>query len=169
MLAGFALSVAVGFGVGGGGGGGGGGGAVTVTVTVSVVEPAELVATSEYVFVAVGDVLCDPLAATTAPSNVTCVAFDDVHVNIDDCPLWIDIGDAVRLAVGIAEGGGAVVDTTIVTSDSTLYVPSPASISYFVVRDGETIFDPFSGTCSSFISTDVAPVLVHVSVEDSPG
>jgi len=166
MLAGFADSVAVGFGVGGGGGGGG---AVTVTVTVSVVEPAELVATSEYIFVAVGDMLRDPFAATTAPSNITCVAFDVVHVNIDDWPLWIDIGDAVRFAVGIADGGGAVVDTTIVTSDSTLYVPSLASMSYSLVTDGVTIFDPFSGTCSSFNSTDVAPVLVHVSVEDCPG
>ena len=79
------------------------------------------------------------------------------------------VSDAVGFGVGGGGGGGAVVDTTIVTSDSTLYVPSLASISYFVVRDGVTIFDPFSGTCSSFNSTDVAPVLVHVSVEDSPG
>jgi hypothetical protein len=48
MLAGFAVSVAVGFGVGGGA-------AVTVTVAVAVVDPAELVATSEYVAVAVGE------------------------------------------------------------------------------------------------------------------
>jgi hypothetical protein len=47
------------------------------------------------------------------------VAFDVVHVNIDDCPLVIEVGDAVRLAVGIVEGGGAVVDTVMVTFDST--------------------------------------------------
>jgi hypothetical protein len=48
MLAGFAFSVAVGI---------GGGGAVTVTVAVAVCEPAELVATSEYVAVDVGETL----------------------------------------------------------------------------------------------------------------
>jgi hypothetical protein len=81
MLAGFAVSVAVGFGVGVGAG------AVTVTVAVAVVEPAELVATSEYVAVAVGETLCDPLAATDAPFNVTLVASEVVHESIDDWPL----------------------------------------------------------------------------------
>ena len=75
-----------------------------------------------------GVTLLDPLAETTAPSNVTWVAFDVVHVNIDDCPLVIDIGAAVKFAVGI-EGGGAVVDTVTVTRDSTSRVPSVASIS----------------------------------------
>ena len=79
MLAGFAVSVAVGFGVGAG--------AVTVTVAVAVVEPAELVATSEYVVVAVGETLCDPLAAADAPFNVTLVASEVVHESIDDWPL----------------------------------------------------------------------------------
>jgi len=79
--------------------------------------------------VAVGDMLCDPLAATTAPSNVTPVAFDVVHVNIADCPLWIEVGDAVRFAVGIPEGGGAVVDTVTVALASTSSRPAFASIS----------------------------------------
>jgi hypothetical protein len=79
MLAGFAVSVAVGFGVGAG--------AVTVTVAVAVVEPAELVATSEYVAVAVGETLCDPLVATDAPFRVTLVASEVVHESIDDWPV----------------------------------------------------------------------------------
>jgi hypothetical protein len=78
MLTGFALSIAVGI---------GGGGAVTVTVAVAVLEPAELVATSEYVAVDVGETLCDPLAATVAPFSVTVTAFEVVHDSIDDCPL----------------------------------------------------------------------------------
>jgi hypothetical protein len=123
MLAGFAFIEAVGIGVV----------ADTVTVAVSVVEPAELVATSVYVLVAVGDVLFDPLAETTAPSNVTWVAFDDVHVNIDDWPLWIEVGEAVRFAVGIPTGGGVVDDTVTVTSSSTWRSPLPASISYLLV------------------------------------
>jgi len=76
-----------------------------------------------------GVTLLDPLAETAAPSNVTVVAFDVVHVNIDDCPLVIDIGAAVRFAVGIAAGGGAVVDTVTVALDSTSRRPAFASIS----------------------------------------
>jgi len=68
------------------GGGGGGGGAVTVTVAVAVVEPAELVATSEYDASEVGETLCDPLAATDAPFNVTLVASAVVHESVDDWP-----------------------------------------------------------------------------------
>ena len=75
MLAGFAFSIAVGI------------GAVAVTVAVAVVEPDELVATSEYVAVAVGETLCDPLAATDAPSKVTVAASVVVHESIDDWPV----------------------------------------------------------------------------------
>jgi len=75
MLAGFALIDAVGIGT------------VTVTVAVAVVEPAELVATSEYVAVAPGDTLCDPLAATDAPFKVTLVASVVVHESVDDWPV----------------------------------------------------------------------------------
>ena len=77
MLVGFAFSVAVGIGVG----------AVTVTFAVAVVEPAELVATSEYVVVAVGDILCDPVAATEAPFSVIVVASVVDHESVDDWPL----------------------------------------------------------------------------------
>jgi len=80
-----------------------------------------------------GVTLLDPLAETAAPSNVTVVAFDVVHVNIDDCPLVIDIGDAVRLAAGTGAGGGAVVDTVTVTDDSTSRSPLTASTSYLLV------------------------------------
>jgi len=61
--------------------------ATTVTVAVDVTDPVALVATSEYVVVAVGETLCDPLAATDAPFNVTLVASEVVHESIDDWPL----------------------------------------------------------------------------------
>jgi len=77
MPAGFAVREAVGFGVGGGAG-------VTVTVALVVVEPAEFVATSEYVVVVFGDTLCELFAATVAPFNVTVVASLVVHDSIDD-------------------------------------------------------------------------------------
>ena len=75
MLAGFAFSIAVGI------------GAVTVTVAVAVVEPDELVATSEYIAVADGETLCDPLAATAVPFSVTLAASVVVHDNVDDWPV----------------------------------------------------------------------------------
>jgi hypothetical protein len=53
---------------------------------VVVVDPAELVATNEYVAVAVGETLCDPLALTDAPFKVTLVASVVVHESIDDWP-----------------------------------------------------------------------------------
>ena len=62
-------------------------GADTLTVAVVVVDPAELVATNEYVAVAVGETLCDPLTLTDAPFKVTLVASEVVHESIDDWPV----------------------------------------------------------------------------------
>jgi len=56
-------------------------------VAVAVLEPAELVATSEYVAVAVGERVCDPLAATAAPFSVIVVASVVDHESVDDWPL----------------------------------------------------------------------------------
>jgi hypothetical protein len=42
-------------------------------------------------------------------------------------------------------------------------------MSYSVVRDGDTTFEPFNSTRWSPSVTHVAPVLVHVSVDDPPG
>ena len=80
MLVGLAFRVAVGTGVGGGV-------AVTVTVAGSVVEPVALVATSEYVAVAVGETVRVPLRPTETPSRVTVTAFEVVHVSVDVCPV----------------------------------------------------------------------------------
>ena len=77
MLVGLADSVAVGIGAGG---------AVTVTFALAVVEPAELVATSEYIVVVVGETVC-VVPVTAAPFSVTDVAFEVVHVSVDDWPL----------------------------------------------------------------------------------
>ena len=50
---------------------------------------------------------------------VTEVAFAVDHVNVEDPPLWIDVGFAVNDAVGIATGGGLVPDTVTVAIDET--------------------------------------------------
>jgi hypothetical protein len=87
-----------------------------VTVAVFVVEPAEFVATSEYVVVAVGDILCDPFAATAAPFSVTVVAFEVVHVSVDDPPLVMLVGFALSVAFGIVGVGVGVVTVTVAVS-----------------------------------------------------
>src|SRR2546425_6670875 len=101
----------------------GAGAAVTVTVAVAVVEPAELVATSEYVVVAVGETLCDPLAATGAPFNLTLVASEGVHESIYDLALLMLAGVAVRAARGlwVRARAGAVAATAPAAG-----VPSPS-------------------------------------------
>jgi hypothetical protein len=79
-------------------------------------------------------------------------------------------GFAVSEAVGFGVvGGGAVDDTYTFTSASTFLSPLVASISYSLVEDGVTVFDPLLGTRSSSRYTAVALRLVHVSVEDCPG
>src|SRR5438067_13915734 len=81
-------------------------GAFTDTVVVSVTEPAELLATSVYVVVTVGEYDCDPLAATELPFIVTDVAFVVAHVHVTDWPLTIVADAGVNNAVGVATGGG---------------------------------------------------------------
>ena len=78
MLVGDAVIWAVGIGAGG---------AVTVTVAADVAEPVELLATSVYVVVALGDTVCEPVAATGDPFNVIAVAFDVVHESVEDWPV----------------------------------------------------------------------------------
>src|SRR5918996_882938 len=118
MDAGVAVSAAVGIGTGGGG-------MVTVTVAVAVVEPAELLATSVYVVVAVGEYPCDPLSATGLPFIVTEVAFVVTHVRVDCSPLRMLAGDAVKEAVGIGGGGGGV---GVVTVTVAVAVVEPAAL-----------------------------------------
>jgi hypothetical protein len=67
-----------------------------------------------------GETICDPLAATATPFKVTAVAFFVVHVNVVDWPLWIALGAAVSVAVGITTGAGAVAETLTVARDVTL-------------------------------------------------
>jgi hypothetical protein len=74
-LVGIAVSSAVGIGT------------LTVTVACAVTDPVELVATSLYVVVTVGDTGWDPLTATGDPFNVTEVALDVVHESVDAWPL----------------------------------------------------------------------------------
>ena len=110
----------------GGGGGGGGGAAVTVTVAVLVTLPPAPVAINSYVVVAVGETLCEPLTDTASfsvpPFSVTVVAFDVVHDSVAELPLTISVGDAVSVAVGIGDVGGAAVTVTVARL-VTLVVP----------------------------------------------
>jgi hypothetical protein len=62
----------------------GAGGAVTVTVAIAETEPAELVATSVYVVVTVGEYVPDPFNATALPLIVADVAFVVVQFNVTD-------------------------------------------------------------------------------------
>jgi hypothetical protein len=61
--------------------------AATLTVAVDVTEPVEMVATSEYVVVLVGETTRDPLAETVPPFSVTDAAFDVDQESVDDWPL----------------------------------------------------------------------------------
>ena len=90
---------------------------MTVTVAVAVAEPAELVATSVYVVLTVGEYVCDPFNATELPLMVADVAFVVVQFNVTDPPLRIVVDAGVSDAVGIGVGGGAGAFTvTVVVS-----------------------------------------------------
>jgi hypothetical protein len=84
-----------------------------------------LVASSLYRVVSVGDTTRDPLAFTTAPSSVTEVAPEDVHVNVDVCPLSIVDGVAVSDAVGIDGVGDVEVSETVTVARAVTLVSPP--------------------------------------------
>jgi hypothetical protein len=157
MLVGFAEIVAV------------GAGAFTVTVAVAVADtPDALVATSVYVVVALGEYDCDPLSATGAPFMVTDVAFVVLHVSVDDCPLVIDVGLADNVAVGAGSVVGAPDTVTVAVAVAETPAALRATNVYVVVVVGEYACDPLSATEAPFIVTDVAFVVLHVSVDDCP-
>jgi len=139
--------------------------AITVTVTVDVTEPVALVATSEYVVVAVGETIRDPLAATAAPSSVIVVAFEVAHESVDDWPLLMLVGFAFSMAVGI--GGGGAVTVTVAVADVEP-VELVATSEYVAVAVGETICDPLPATAAPFSVIVVAFVVDHESVDDWP-
>ena len=171
MLVAVAVSSAVGI-----GGAGGGVGAFTVTTAVAVADPAELLATSVYVVVTVGEYDFEPLrVASATPFIVTDVASVVFHVSIVDPPAVIDVGFAVSDAVGCATGGGGggcVPDTVTVALDETrssypLWC-STATRVYVFVAVGETVFDPHRDTEIPSRYTSSASLVFHVNVEDCP-
>ena len=87
------------------------GGPLTVTVAVAVTEPAELVAVTVYVVVAVGltDLVPDAVTVPMLWSIETVVAFVLDQVSVDAAPDVIEVGEALIVTVG--DGGGAPVDT----------------------------------------------------------
>ena len=152
---GLALNVAVGAGT-----------LVTVTVACFVTVPPAPVAVSVYVVVAVGLTEILPLRGRLPRplSIVTDVAFVVVHVRVDDCPLVIVVGLAVKVALG-------GVETVTVTCFVTV-PPAPVAVSvYVVVTEGETPTDPLAGSLPTPLSivTLVAFVVDHVSVALCPG
>ena len=135
-----------------------------MTVAVAVVEPAELVATSEYVAVAVGETVCDPLAATAAPFSVIVVAFEVDHESVEDWPLLMLVGFAFSVAVGIGVGAVTVTFAVAVVEPAELVATS----EYVVVAVGDILCDPVAATEAPFSVIVVASVVDHESVDDWP-
>lgn len=73
-----------------------------------------------------GDTERVPLADTLEPFKVTLVAPDDVHCNVDDWPLSIEVGLAVNVAVGSET---VPVDTVTVVRTVTSPLPLPLLLS----------------------------------------
>jgi hypothetical protein len=89
---------------------GSGGGALTVTVALAVADPAELVAVTVYVVVAVGltDLVPDAVTVPMLWSIETVVAFVLDQVSVDAAPDVMEVGEALIATVG-SVGGAAVV------------------------------------------------------------
>jgi hypothetical protein len=73
----------------------------TVTVACAdAVVPDEPVVTKVYVVVDVGDTVCDPFTATELPFSFALTALLDDQVRVELPPDAIEVGLALRLAVG---------------------------------------------------------------------
>lgn len=85
---------------------------MTFTVAVALALPAEPLAVSRYVVVALGNTWRLPFDCTVPNpgSIVTVVASETDHRKVADCPRSIDDGSAVNCAItgGRAPSGGAV-------------------------------------------------------------
>jgi uncharacterized protein (UPF0212 family) len=75
----------------------------------------------------------------------------------------IDVGFADSVAVGAGVGAETVTVTALVTDTPEALV---ATNVYVVVEVGEYGCDPLAATGAPFIVTDVALVVLHVSVDD---
>jgi hypothetical protein len=73
----------------------------TVTVALDETRMPLSIATSVYVFVALGETVFDPLRSTWTPSRYTVSASVVVQVSVDDCPELIVDGDAVSFALSV--------------------------------------------------------------------
>lgn len=96
------------------------------------------------------------------------VAFDDVHVSVEDCPRLMVVGAAEKVAVGAA--APTVTVTCFVGAEAFAVVK--ALRVYVVVDTGLTLVDPLAGLLPTPLSmltlvTD-APVVVQESVEGDP-
>ena len=91
-----------------GGGGGGGGTFVKVTWTFCVRLPALLVAVKVYIVVVVGVTTLDvvPVTVMAPGSSLKLVAPATTHVRVEDCPLVIELGEAVNEEIVGDPGGG---------------------------------------------------------------
>jgi hypothetical protein len=147
-----------------------GAGTVTVTVAVLVVVPPGPLAVSVYVVVDDGLTLVLPDVAwlPTPLSMEIDVAFDDVHVSVDDCPGLMVVGAAEKVAVGAA---APTVTVTCLVGGEALAVENALNV-YVVVEVGLTLVEPLFGLLPTPLSmttlvTD-APVVVQESVDGDP-
>jgi hypothetical protein len=111
----------------------------TVTLTVAVpVHPAVLVPVTVYVVVEVGDtVLLEPLPKP--PDQLYVLA--PLAVNVEVCPLHIDVG----LADAVTVGNGFTVTLTVVVAVHTSLTPVTV---YVVVEVGDTVLlEPLPKLC----------------------
>jgi hypothetical protein len=153
MVVGFSTSPAV-------------GGPLEFTVTVAwaeAVAPAEFLAISAYVVVAVGETVCDPLTATVAPFSVALTAFVDVQVSVELPPDAIEVGFALMAAVG-----ALALTVTVAWAEAVAPAEFLAINVYVVVAVGETVCDPLTATVAPFSVALTAFVDVQVSVELPP-
>jgi hypothetical protein len=146
--------------------------AVTVALQVTV-PPAPVAVPVKVVSVVMVAVVVVPLTTgVSAPIELSIenvLAFVVVHERTLVPEEPTSVGFAVSVQVG-AGGGGGVVVTAIVAVQWTV-PPVPVAVSvYVVVEAGETGVEPFTATEPMLLSrlTEVALVVVHVSVEELP-
>jgi hypothetical protein len=100
--------------------------AVAVTLTDADADPPFPVHVRVYVEFTAGETVSEPLTVSAPlqlPDAEQLVALVELHVSVEDWPAVIDVGEAVRVTVGV----GAVVTVTV--ADAVLDPPAPVQVS----------------------------------------
>jgi hypothetical protein len=99
---------------------------VTVILADADADPPAPAHVRVYVEFAVGETVSEPLTVFVPlqlPDAEQLVALVDLHVSVEDRPAVIDVGEAVRVTVGV----NAVVTVTV--ADAVLDPPAPVQVS----------------------------------------